>query len=155
MMRSTIQERIEVKWSGWQFVEIRGDNECWPWLGATLDSGYGYTIFQGKRQVSHRVVYTLMVGPIPEGLQLDHLCRNRWCQNPWHVEPVTAKVNIQRGLSGYATGAQYRARTHCPQGHPYDEVNTIHLKGNRRWCKQCKLAEQRRRRERQKWLYSL
>lgn len=76
----------------------------------------------------HRVAYQHLVGPVPEGLQLDHLCRNRGCFNPEHLEPVTAQENILRSVAHI---------THCPQGHEYTTENTGRT-GNRRYCRECK-----------------
>jgi hypothetical protein len=93
----------------WSFVERVGGN-CWPWKGVTGPSGYG--TFRNYR--AHRVAYTLMRGPIPDGLTLDHLCRNPSCVNPQHLEPVTSVVNTMRGTSPMALNAR---KTHCPKGH--------------------------------------
>lgn len=78
--------------------------------------------------IAHRVAYETWVGPIPDGLTIDHLCRNRLCIEPTHLEPVTNRENIQRGGNSL--------KTHCPQGHPYDEVNTA-SRNNRRYCRTC------------------
>ena len=75
-----------------------------------------------------------MNGPIPEGLDLDHLCRNRWCVNPEHVEPVTRRENLIRGQT---TIAQNVSKTHCPAGHAYDETNTYYYRGMRQ-CRICR-----------------
>ncbi len=97
-----------------------GDSGCWPWT-AWAKGGYG-RFWTGAREVpAHRVAYELLVGPIPDGLEIDHLCRNHGCCNPLHLEPVTHAENTKRG-SGFA--AVLSTRTHCPQGHPYDEANT-------------------------------
>jgi len=119
------------------------DNSCWQWTDS-LDA-YGYGAFRingrkGKTVKAHRFSYELLIGEFPEGLDTDHLCRNRWCVNPYHLEPVTNKENHQRG-NHYNSGAIQRARTHCPQGHPFDEENTYHHYSGGRWhrsCKQCK-----------------
>lgn len=72
--------------------------DCWEWSGSVIKStGYGQVWADGTNHLAHRVVYELLIGPIPEGLQLDHLCRNRRCVNPEHLEPVTGKENIRRG----------------------------------------------------------
>lgn len=121
------------------------DNDCWQWLGRTSD-GYGHFNVLGGFMLAHRFSYEFLVGSIPEGLVLDHLCRNRACVNPAHLEPVTYQTNILRG-NGLA--AQNAAKTHCPSGHPYDEVNTLRLNG-RRHCRACSAAKGRRQRAAEK-----
>ncbi len=110
---------------------------CWEWQGYKHD-GYGGCSLDGKRNLyTHRVFYSRLVGPIPSGLYLDHLCRNRCCANPSHMEIVTNKENVLRGQGFAAVNA---AKTHCPKGHPYDESNTAiwhWRKQPRRACKTC------------------
>lgn len=126
-----LPKRIEDK------INKQGPNGCWLWTGSLNKYGYGQTSIDRKRGVqSHIVVYQILVGEIPTGMELDHLCRVRPCVNPDHLEVVTHKVNIQRGDSG---GPQLR-RTHCPAGHPYDEVNTYHTPKGKRACRQCAKA---------------
>lgn len=113
-------------------VEQVGD--CWVWSGPTNEEGYGMVQFgrratkQGVR--AHRAAYEFFVGPIPAGLQIDHLCRVRACVNPSHLEAVTCRDNVARALDHPG------AKTHCPQGHLYDEVNTRFYQG-RRHCIPC------------------
>ena len=87
----------------WSKVDHPDANDCWPWLGAKNPKGYGRIKADGGRRTlqAHRVAYELLVGPIPDGHHLDHLCRNRGCVNPSHAEPVTPKENIGRGLTGH------------------------------------------------------
>ncbi len=118
---------------------------CWQWVGAIGTHGYGRFRADGKTQQAHRVSYTVHKGPIPAGLDLDHLCRNRGCVNPDHLEPVTRRENLLRGETFTAANA---AKTHCPQGHPYDEENTMIDSGGRK-CKICN-REKVRRYEREK-----
>jgi hypothetical protein len=92
----------------------------------------------------HRVAYELLVGPIPEGLELDHLCRNTRCVNPEHLEPVTGRENLMRAVSSWA--AKNAAKTHCPQGHPYDEENTKVKRDGGRACRACGREFMRRKR---------
>lgn len=114
------------------------DTPCWPWQGSIASTGYG--VFAppkrqyGYNKLAHRVAYQLLVGLIPEQLTLDHLCRVRSCVNPAHLEPVSVKVNVLRGI-GFT--AQLAKRTHCPKGHAYDLWNTYIDKRGFRSCKQC------------------
>jgi len=115
---------------------------CWEWVAAIGGGGYGVVRNDGRQQAAHRVLYEIMVGPIPAGLQLDHLCRNRRCVRPGHLEPVTCGENIRRGTAGGIRGAQQQAKTHCPAGHAYDEDNTRLARG-RRICRACDNSRKR------------
>jgi hypothetical protein len=113
---------------------------CWIWRGWKNPEGYGSTTVARRTRLAHRAMYELLVGPIPEGLQIDHLCRTRDCVNPDHLEPVTARENTLRSNAPTAKNAR---KTHCPKGHPYDEANTYvwKRKGNtHRRCKACHSA---------------
>jgi hypothetical protein len=107
---------------------------CWLWTGPLVD-GYGQAQFEGRGQRIMRVIYRQLVGPIPEGLVLDHLCRVRRCVNPAHLEPVT---NRENGLRGETIQARFFARTHCDNGHPFSGENLIIRpeNGSRR-CRKC------------------
>jgi hypothetical protein len=104
---------------------------CWSWQGHCDPLGYGR--WAGK--LAHRLIWESLNGPIPEGLELDHLCRNRRCVNPAHLEPVTHAENMRR--SAPAT------KTHCINGHPYDEANTYIRPTGQRDCRLCTAARQR------------
>lgn len=109
MPKATPEERF---WN--QVVQI--PDGCWIWIGTIASGEYGQMVVNGRTLMAHRFAYELLVGPIPEGLTLDHLCRETMCCRPDHLEPVTLADNIRR---------QIRTRsTHCPRGHPYDEANT-------------------------------
>lgn len=108
---------------------------CWTFTGAASPTGYGFIRHEGRNLYVHRVVYEAMVTEIPEGLQLDHLCRNRSCVNPAHLEPVTPRINTLRGKSIQASNAR---KTHCPAGHEYSAANTYTSPGRRRSCRTCK-----------------
>lgn len=114
---------------------------CWVWTGSTTKNGYGHIGDGGRRArktlLVHRVTYEAECGPIPNGLDLDHLCRNRACCRPSHLEPVTKKVNSARGRHAG------REQTHCGQGHEFTGENT-YLHGGRRHCRTCRRERQRR-----------
>lgn len=114
-------------------IEPEPMSGCWLWTGPENGTGYGRPFYDGRRVYAHRLIYELLVGPIPEGLQLDHLCRNRGCVSPWHLEPVTCQENLRRGRHFE------REKTQCPSGHPYDEVNTYYRRSNpnKRCCRAC------------------
>lgn len=107
---------------------------CWLWDWDTATTGYGRVRWEGQRQGAHRVIYTLVKGPIPKGLQLDHSCRLRCCVNPDHTEPVTLVENVARGISFSARNA---AKTHCAHGHEFTLENTAILKDSSRSCRAC------------------
>lgn len=108
---------------------------CWEWQGHCNASGYGGIHRNGRCRLAHRFVYELLIGPIPTGLSLDHLCRNRACVNPAHLEPATARVNILRGIGPTALNAQ---KTHCKNAHLLEGDNLIVSRHGERWCKVCK-----------------
>ena|ERR1017187_9891063 len=112
--------------------------QCWIWPFAASKAGYGQKRIGGKATYTHRVAYETLVGPIPDGLVIDHLCRVTRCYNPSHLQPVTRQENARRGKWGALT-------THCPQGHPYDEENTYVDPDGARRCRTCHRAEARRR----------
>ena len=120
--------------------KVDRNSECWLWQAAISCGGYGF-FWDGARQVySHRFSYELTNGAIPKRLTIDHLCRNRRCVRPSHLEAVPMQVNIQRGENNN------RIKTHCPQSHPYSPENTYRDKSRRRRCRICVLARARRRR---------
>ncbi len=113
--------------------QVEFTEDCWLWRGWIEHHGYGRFRADGKRYYAHRWAYEAMVGPIPDGLTLDHLCRNRACVKPDHLQPVSNKTNILRGDSPSAVNAR---KTHCPQGHEYTPQNTYGWHGWR-LCREC------------------
>lgn len=113
---------------------------CWLWEGGVAGKGYGVTRHNGRQRYVHAVVYELLVGQVPDGLECDHLCRNTYCVNPHHIEPVTHKENLRRSTAIAAAKAWTDSITRCPKGHEYDEKNTYRREGKKH-CRQCaKLA---------------
>lgn len=121
-----------------------GEDECWPWPHGKNDRGYGQVRVEGKPRYVHILSHLLFVGPIPDGYEIDHRCHDprtcvggnacphRPCFNFRHLKAVTSQENSRRSVP--------RFRTHCPQGHPYDEANTAWSKDGRRACRKCRVT---------------
>lgn len=142
-MASTIIDRLISK------IEIDPSTRCWKWTGCICKDGYGQIKMIPNMRRAHRVSYEVFVGPIPEGLQIDHLCRCRSCINPEHLEPVTPKENIRR--SPIAPASLNAMMTHCTNGHKFTQENLVPGIKQRR-CKICsneqaKLNQRKYRRE--------
>ena len=119
---------------------------CWEWTASRDGKGYSKFWFEDRLWPGHLLLYVTIIGPVPPGLELDHLCRNRACLRLTHLDPVTPRENRLRGTSPAARAA---AVLICPQGHPYDEANTyIEIVGRRekRHCRLCREASDQRRR---------
>ena len=114
--------------------KVTKTNDCWLWNGSVDNGGYGRLGINNTVKMAHRAVYELLVGEIPEGLEIDHLCKVRNCVNPAHLEPVSRKENCLRSDSPWAENAR---KTSCKYGHPFDEENTYQISPTRRSCKKC------------------
>lgn len=129
-----------------------GPEACWPWLGGKTVLGYGSCSFLGKTLKAHRVAYEILVGPIPDGMVIDHechtralgagecspgICAHRSCMNPWHCVPVTPQENNRR--SGSPTGIN-GSKTHCKNGHPLEGDNIRIDNYGKRKCQACRVA---------------
>jgi hypothetical protein len=120
---------------------------CLIYTGA-LNSGYAWISVAGKPMRGHRLAYELFYGPIPDGCVIDHLCMNKACISPTHVEAVPQSVNVRRAIAaGVGPGATNRAKESCPSGHPYSGWNLIQDKQGRRHCRACSYARNRARRQ--------
>jgi len=131
----------------WRKVDATG--LCWEWTGSRVTDGYGCFAVNRRMLGAHRVAWMISRGAIPDGMQLDHLCRNRGCVRPQHLEVVTPGENIQRGIAGPLLGRRRRAKTHCASGHAFDEANT-YVSPRQRRCRTCELRWNRDYRARRK-----
>lgn len=114
--------------------------ECLIWTGTVCSNGYGAIMIDKRKRSAHRYAYELLVGPIPPGLTIDHLCRNPTCVAPTHLEPVTMAENIRRGRS---PSAKNLIKTHCKRDHPLSGDNLYLRRGGGRTCVQCELDAHR------------
>lgn len=135
---SELPERIEQK-----FIP-EPNSGCWLWLGHRNRDGYGRVQIGGQAKNAHVIVYRFLIGPVPQGMELDHKCRVRCCVNPSHLEPVTHRENMLRGHGFSAVNA---AKTHCINGHELSEENLMQGTERKigRRCRLCTNAGARRR----------
>lgn len=141
-MTKSLIERFEAN------VMVDPNSGCWLWTAAVLPNGYGVMSareIQYRQMYAHRLSYILHVGPIPEGLQIDHKCRTRYCVNPNHLEAVTGAENRRRGIGPKLLGERRRkafgVKTHCPHGHEYTPENTrIRTDDNGHRHRDCKMC---------------
>lgn len=120
------------------------DGECLVWTGAKDSNGYGLFGLDGVSVGAHRFAYATARGPVPDGLELDHLCRNRACVRLSHLEAVTKYENMRRGESPFAKNLRVTA---CPQGHEYTDENIWRYRGSR-YCRECRRIQARDRKRR-------
>lgn len=118
------------------------ESGCWEWVGSRIGSGYGGAEKDGHRIQAHRLVWERERGPIPAGMTLDHLCRNKVCVRPDHLEVVDSRTNSLRGNNECAKNAR---KMECKNGHPFIEANTIRFGPGHRRCRTCEQAREARR----------
>jgi len=109
---------------------------CWNWTGHIIRKGYGYFHFDNKNGLAHRFAYKYWKGEIPKGLEIDHLCNNKKCVNPTHLEAVSHAENMRRAILPKGIYSSEGKKTHCPSGHEYNEKNT-RIYRNIRYCIVC------------------
>ncbi|MGN7160856.1 HNH endonuclease signature motif containing protein [Sphingomonas sp. SAFR-052] len=114
-------------------IAIDVASRCWVWTGGISRQGYGRVKVRGRDYKAHRFSWETFKGPIPDNLTIDHLCKNKACVNPDHLEPVTSRENILRSDGASAVNAR---KTHCNAGHPFSGDNLYMLRGNR-ICREC------------------
>lgn len=125
----------------WAKVEVHHPAACWHWLGGRNDGGYGQLMLNSGKYAAHRVAYTLLVGPVPPHLTIDHLCRNRLCVNPDHLRIASMYDNV---MAAYGPPARNRRKTHCKYGHPFTPENTYVESSGGRDCLTCKRIRRRK-----------
>ena len=118
----------------WSKVDLDDPADCWIWDAALQTAGYGNVWIEGTNHTAHKVAWVWEYGPVPDGLQLDHLCRNRRCVRPDHLEPVTSRENSHR--SPLTLNYINAAKTHCPKGHDY--ATNADERNGKRYCKACR-----------------
>jgi hypothetical protein len=115
--------------------KVAKSDGCWTWTAYTTRDGYGvFGVEPRKTALAHRVAYEMERGPVPDGLELDHLCRNPRCVRPEHLEPVTHRENLLRG-NGWS--GRHARQTTCKRGHPFDVRNTYVTRSGGRSCRAC------------------
>lgn len=132
----------------WSKVTTSPGDDCWRWTGGLGTTGYGRISLggrKGRQWGAHRIAWSLLRGDVPDGLELDHLCRVRSCVNPWHLEPVTHAVNSRRSSAGAVNAARLSAQTHCKRGHEFTPANTRRTRSGSRRCRECDRQASNRR----------
>lgn len=132
-IRGTPEERF------WPKVDKSGD--CWLWTAACTYAGYGqFGVAYAYQVFAHRFAWELEHGPIPDDMEIDHLCGTRNCVRVSHLDLVTRRINVHRAKNWEGGASFQRAKTHCRNGHPFDESNTAHLRNGSRACRICQRA---------------
>jgi hypothetical protein len=130
----------------WSHVQPCPMSGCWHWTGATQGNGYATTKWRRRTALAHRISFGILRDSLYPDMHLDHLCRNRSCVNPDHLEQVTPRENTVRGLAPEAARRRHASVTHCPRGHEYTKENTKTRLGRgyvERECRTCRRAEGR------------
>ena len=121
-------------------VEV-ADSGCWLWTRPLRPDGYADMSVNSRKVLVHRLAYEELVGPIPVGTVLDHLCRVRHCAAPGHLEAVPQVENVRRGTAAQVASERMLARTHCKNGHQWSETNTVIYSDGKRHCRACRRAQ--------------
>lgn len=119
----------------WSRIEVNQPSGCWEWTAGTFTGGYGQFRIGDRTWQAHRIAYSTLIHPIPEGMVTDHLCRNPRCCNPDHLQIVTNTENTNRN---YSPPSQNRRKTHCHKGHPFTPDNLQHSSRGNRNCRTCR-----------------
>lgn len=142
--RVSFADRLTASYAVGSMPIVNGE-PCWWWKGTSSSGGYGMIYRDGRRIQAHVATYEYYVGKVPDGLELDHLCRSPSCVNPAHLEPVTRRENILRSTNFCAVSA---SKTHCKRGHEFTVENTyVHPTKGQRSCRACHRENERRLRQ--------
>ena len=136
--------RLHIKDRFWMKV-VKSDDPagCWIWTAAKQPRGYGLFAYKGVVKLAHRISYEWEYGPIPDGKEIDHLCKNTSCVYPQHLRAVTHRENVL-APNGRGWAFNHATATHCPKGHPYNAANTLAKSSGRRGCRECDNARHRK-----------